>query len=610
MARNDFKPDSAVSKPELLFGWSVPQKGERYSELDKAFMEVESGTSLIIRGERRSGKTSFLRCLETKLQDEFPGVTPVWVDFYTFSEYSSPEKAFALILGECLDELEEDDRIDWAEEIERFRKDAEETASCTVLKKSLVKLDRLLKKHDHGLYIFFDEFEKVMEAFGEDSQHFSLFRDFQQRSEDFKGIHCVLAVAKDIQQYANQAVSSLFNAFVGFHELRGISQPEFCRLWRHHLGLCSEDVRRDIEDGLAACGGEDALCRLCGGRPAYAKMLGARWGLGERDILPRQLQMWFAEIRKRQSEEGRSILSALAKGLPPQNSVEALQDLLALGLVEKDGNGYAVSGLLWKQYLEDYAAPVPSSVANRIDEIRTGTDYAHWLFADLVSDREDLARLSRLSGETHSLEYKASIYIRDGEDGAEQPKLDWEIGKAVISLANCGGGALLIGVDDNGHPVKMDKKYGRDSCGTFTDFTKRLLDKIVPPAPNWKLSKVDPDRPKNKVNEVWRVNSVCQDEYQRMRDTIEIKPLADSEDQLIVYVPKLEDVIMLEKTVNGRPPSNHIPVRPIGRGEVRLCAQSDKERCRSDKEGKFGSDRFQQDAQDLIKKMVMTKDES
>jgi len=83
-----FNPSSIVNDPDLLFG--------RKKLLDDVCEGILNGSSFFIWGERRSGKTSFLSCLNHKLS-EYPCVLTAMIDFKTLAFINSTPDAYRWI---------------------------------------------------------------------------------------------------------------------------------------------------------------------------------------------------------------------------------------------------------------------------------------------------------------------------------------------------------------------------------------------------------------------------------------------------------------------------------------------------------------------------------
>ncbi|MGR5423314.1 RNA-binding domain-containing protein [Vibrio sp. PNB22_4_1] len=79
--------------------------------------------------------------------------------------------------------------------------------------------------------------------------------------------------------------------------------------------------------------------------------------------------------------------------------------------------------------------------------------------------------------ETEWLEFKANIDPIE-QSKVESKRLAWNIFKAVVSLSNSVGGAVILGLSDSGQPVDILKSYGLDK----DKYARAVLDKVLSPA--------------------------------------------------------------------------------------------------------------------------------
>lgn len=114
----------------------------------------------------------------------------------------------------------------------------------------------------------------------------------------------------------------------------------------------------------------------------------------------------------------------------------------------------------------------------------------------LARNRGELRPLLALVGnaETDWLELKASLLPDPSlpvPEGMNEADHHWHVTRAVVALANSEGGAVLLGVDDNGLPVDLSfsdpKGYRRE--GGWDLFSRKVLDKALFRPSGWKTAK-------------------------------------------------------------------------------------------------------------------------
>ncbi len=93
-------------------------------------------------------------------------------------------------------------------------------------------------------------------------------------------------------------------------------------------------------------------------------------------------------------------------------------------------------------------------------------------FASVPSSEKDWKRLIA-SGEGDSLEFKSSLRW-DMEAGVKNTKLEDVILKTVGAFGNAKGGTLIIGVDDSGTPLGLEKDYATMNRGNKDGFELHL----------------------------------------------------------------------------------------------------------------------------------------
>ena len=89
------------------------------------------------------------------------------------------------------------------------------------------------------------------------------------------------------------------------------------------------------------------------------------------------------------------------------------------------------------------------------------------------------------SGESGVLEFKSSAR-RNLYSGAQDQAITWSVVKTIAAFMNTNGGALLVGVDDEGRPVGIEEDYplvkGRDRDGWELSLTTAVKNALGPVA--------------------------------------------------------------------------------------------------------------------------------
>lgn len=88
-----------ITNPDLLYGRNTPN-----GLLDKLSGHIERFNNIQVVGERRFGKTSVLKCIETRLKNEKKFI-PVFIDLKEYSFIKGNANVYRFILSRCVQEL-------------------------------------------------------------------------------------------------------------------------------------------------------------------------------------------------------------------------------------------------------------------------------------------------------------------------------------------------------------------------------------------------------------------------------------------------------------------------------------------------------------------------
>jgi len=136
------------------------------------------------------------------------------------------------------------------------------------------------------------------------------------------------------------------------------------------------------------------------------------------------------------------------------------------------------------------------------DQITDGSMLEDWFFNTKKATPEIFVHTPEKSW----LEYKASLFPRDEKNGENDQKyaveckrLRWHIARGIVSIANSGGGLVVIGVvedkenNKNKPQEELSPQYEYKK-GDEDEFLRRLKEKLLTPAGEWAV----PPPPKDK----------------------------------------------------------------------------------------------------------------
>jgi hypothetical protein len=469
MTISGFEAGKKVTEPQKLFGWT-----EKDGPFTRAMIMIQSGVSFEIRAERRAGKTSMVKCLMAECltrRHQSPQATPlpVYVSLYQKSPKGTEAgyRCIMLDIVEALAKAKEGGETWIDDSLSLGYRDVPLRDPLTVLEKmtvdrlqhALTDVEALLRKNRQSMLLFFDEYERMADVFHDNPNNFfASFRECQQNYDHAGGgIFCVLAGAESRGGFAERTGSSHFNAFTETLRLLPLNLQAFQAMWEDCLKQSSERAREKVSQNFIDM---KSVHALCGGIPAYGKLLGEHWALGCEGDFPGQLKKWFKEIFDRQSPKGQAILRAIADDRPLVNSSHEEEDKLRhANLIadnDPDVGGYHLHGGLWTRYMEGICHDDPDETVT----IKHAGD-----LAKLIIKNNKLAELLQWAGKNEHdwLEYKR-IIIPEGkwkqkaeEERKTKGDFIWHVLESVVAMANTRGGCVLIGVHDDGTILGVDQ---------------------------------------------------------------------------------------------------------------------------------------------------------
>ncbi|WP_072054921.1 RNA-binding domain-containing protein [Aliivibrio fischeri] len=165
--------------------------------------------------------------------------------------------------------------------------------------------------------------------------------------------------------------------------------------------------------------------------------------------------------------------------------------------------------------------------------------------------------------ETEWLEFKANIEPIE-KSKVESKQLAWNIFKAIVSLSNSVGGAVILGLTDSGQPVDILKSYGLDK----DKYARAVLDKILSPAnETWS----DYDKKKQQIK-----YQLCSQEDLNTAIKFELKwAYIDEKPLLVVLVEPTTNATIIQASNSKDLILFHRSSGDIGRVQKKLYSETD-----------------------------------
>ena len=341
-----FSPSSIVTEPKLLFG--------RSKLLDDVCEGILNGSSFFIWGERRSGKTSFLSCLNHKLS-EFPGVLTAIIDFKTLAFVTSTPDAYrwisAMLLNAALLKNEHNEFKVFDLQIyqmvteynyyELLRNIGDSECVAGLLERVIQSISSFMDVKRFVLLI--DEYEHLFErTFGEANG----FMYIRKLASDPKYKFSYVLSGSIHWRYMSSSIGSpeLNNSITRY--MQPLKWDDFKAFYKSELETIESDSKKATIVDRAS-----EIHTLSGGIPFYAKVIasGLMDGIDQEEIFS-VLSQYFDE-RYKNMLRNCGCMNLNEVKLMIDNKANQYSEFLRLGIIRKDGDIAEFNGGYWKSYI-------------------------------------------------------------------------------------------------------------------------------------------------------------------------------------------------------------------------------------------------------------------
>lgn len=341
-----FNPSSIVTDPEFLFG--------RKKLLDDVCEGILSGSSFFVWGERRSGKTSFLNCLNRELSDS-PGVISILIDFKSLTFITRTADAYrwissmllnaALCINESI-ELRVFDlsiyKMDTEYDYYELLKSVGDSECVAGL------LDRVIQAISNAMEVkrfvlLVDEYEHLFErTFGEANG----FMYIRSLASDPKFLFSYALSGSIHWRYLSSSIGSpeLNNSITKY--LQPLKWDDFRSFYEYELSTVEAEAKKACIMSQAS-----DIYNQSGGIPFYAKVIasGLMDGVDQEETFS-VLSQYFDERYKNMLRNcGCKTLTEVKCMI--DNKANQYNEFLRLGMLKKDGEQTEFNGEFWKSYI-------------------------------------------------------------------------------------------------------------------------------------------------------------------------------------------------------------------------------------------------------------------
>lgn len=342
-----FNPSSIVNDPDLLFG--------RKKLLEDVCEGILSGSSFFVWGERRSGKTSLLNCLNSNLS-KHPSVLTALIDFKSLAFISNTADAFRWIAANILqaaflkNELNEYKIFD----LQIYQMSTE--YDYYELLKSIGNSEciaGLLERVTHAIcnvldvkrfVLLIDEYEHLFErTFGEANG----FMYIRSLASDPKYLFSYVLSGSIHWRYMSSAIGSpeLNNSITKY--LQPLKWDDFKAFYDYELSTIDAGSKKEMVVDQASI-----IYSKSGGIPFYAKVIAS--GLideTDHEEIFSVLSQYFDERYKNMLRNcGCKSLDEVKRMI--DNKANQYNEFQRLGIIKKDGDHAEFNGDYWKSYID------------------------------------------------------------------------------------------------------------------------------------------------------------------------------------------------------------------------------------------------------------------
>ena len=342
-----FNPSSIVNDPDLLFG--------RKKLLDDVCEGILSGSSFFVWGERRSGKTSFLTCLNRMLSDS-PYVISILIDFKSMTFITNTADAYrwisSMLLNAALCKNEHTElrvfdlpiyKLDTEYGYYELLKSVGDSECVAGL------LDRVIQAISSAMEVkrfilLIDEYEHLFErTFGEANG----FMYIRSLASDPRFLFSYVLSGSIHWRYMSSSIGSpeLNNSITKY--LQPLKWDDFIDFYDYELSTLNSGTKRKFVVDQASM-----IYSQSGGIPFYAKVIAS--GLmdeNDQEEVFSVLSQYFDERYKnmlrncgcRNFNEVKTMIT---------NKANQYFEFLRLGIIKKEGENTEFNGGCWKSYLD------------------------------------------------------------------------------------------------------------------------------------------------------------------------------------------------------------------------------------------------------------------
>lgn len=471
-----FVYSECVEDPQFLFG--------RKDLLNSvASLMAQRRCSVFMWGERRTGKSSFLLCLKHVIYDKFKNVIPVYIDLSNRMISKNTDAVYAYIGERIASEF----LIVYKNELVGVapREFVPDFTSRDRAIEAFESLTDYIYNKGYRIILLIDEYEYLFEKAFSDSDGFYPIRSISSRANSPLSFIIAGTIHWRVlcHEIGSPALNTTNTIIIG-----PLDEASFISMIDNEMSDLSEHDRMIANELFMD---KEKTFLDFGGNPYFGKLFFANYLWVNKDI-HRFVSIIKEPFRNRLSNitrnfginDASSLMRATLEG--GQNQMD-MADLGIIRLLEDKHP--TLFGTYWSDYVRNTKSQECNSSTSACDIVDNGAELVRRILDHRCGGISGLLEFVDYN-ETEWLEFKASLLPEFCIDnsGNRQYRLEedenlsdyvFDVVKAIIGLCNQSGGAVLLGIDDDGRCVGLEPS---DKAGLLKTSRDRFTRDAVNPA--------------------------------------------------------------------------------------------------------------------------------
>lgn len=375
-----FNPGDPVTNYRALFGHNRPK-----GLLHRCVQELRLGTNFQVIGERRSGKTSLLKCIESMLTTGEYRILPIYLNYRFVPNVTGTSAAYRYLLAVIHSTITPQLNASLTSQHKIFDTlpKSANPEECFVelqdepdykIRSLIADYITVLHNDSRGIALLFDEYEHLMlKTFGGEQASFFFIRDlpdrFPRKLGQPKALAYVIAGARPWHELVSQMGGSPeLNKITAQFYVSPLEQEPFTEMWSHCFENTSPDLKQKILDSSLPV--ED-IYALSGGWPFFGKLIGDHLATDNYEGVYEAARSHFETFWSHLTDVDRVIIAKILNNDNISVDDSSFGKLNNLGLTQAvESSSPKLRGTLWSRFVKEryttqMSNPVADNTANK-----------------------------------------------------------------------------------------------------------------------------------------------------------------------------------------------------------------------------------------------------